>query len=492
MYLRNHSWKLRSNYYLANTYLGFEVTKQRALYFMRQYFYHPLLAPRAKNAATRRREFSLHILLLGITLCAATGILAIIPLVSAASSTLIRQVIAALLLFGSYFLALKLSRKGFTDRLASLLVASSYLLALALLYRLGFEHPTVQLLIVSSILLTSVLFGSKKVLFASFTAATIVLASGQLQTKGYYIDGRYWHSHPPTFINALASAIVYVTIGLIIWLTSREAEQTLDRAQQSEQALSDERDALERTVIERTKLLKQTNLARVQELERFAELGKLSAGILHEFTTPLAAATMSLEQASKSSRSSSIATAQQSLERIEQYLTAIRRQFKQPAGATFRPNRELKDIISICQPIAQQHQVALKLETHDNENILGDATKFSQLIINLVTNAIEAFPEATLYNTEQDRIVRVATRHQGKGQLVISVEDTGIGLSPDQLQTIFEPFVSSKAADGTNMGLGLTLVKRYVEHDFMGTLKVSSVKGKGTCFKVYLPIARLH
>lgn len=486
MYLRNHSWKLRSNYYLANTYLEFEITKQRAASYLRQYFYHPLLAPRAKNAAARRREFSLHILMLGITLCAATGILAIMPLLSAASSTVIRQIIAASLLFGAYFLALKLSRKGFTDRLASLLVASSYLLALALLYRLGFEHPTVQLLIVSTILLTSVLFGSRKVLIASFTAATIVLAAGQLQTRGYYIDGRYWHSHPPTFINALASAIVYLTIGLIIWLTSREVEQTLDRAQQSEQALSDERDALEKTVIERTNLLKQVNLARVQELERFAELGKLSAGILHEFTTPLAAATMSLEQASKSSRSSSIAIAQQSLERIEQYLSAIRRQFKQSAGITFSPSRELKDIISICQPIAHKQQVALKLETKYYGQLFGDVTKFSQIIINIVANAIESYPPAEIPKHVTQRIVTIHC-YKWRGAVIIAIQDCGKGISKNDLAKIFEPFYSSKLSGKTNMGLGLTLVKRAVEDDFEGRLQITSAINIGTCMKIYLP-----
>ncbi|WP_141217435.1 cell wall metabolism sensor histidine kinase WalK, partial [Siphonobacter sp. BAB-5385] len=111
----------------------------------------------------------------------------------------------------------------------------------------------------------------------------------------------------------------------------------------------------------------------------------------------------------------------------------------------------------------------------------GDATRLVQMVMNLLTNA-------SRYTHPQGKI-HLSLEHQGY-KAILRVEDTGIGLRPDQLTSIFELFVqadNSLARSEGGLGLGLTLVKQIVElHG--GTVEAQSEGlGKGSTFIVRLP-----
>src|SRR5262249_47775604 len=125
--------------------------------------------------------------------------------------------------------------------------------------------------------------------------------------------------------------------------------------------------------------------------------------------------------------------------------------------------------------------------------IKGDATEVHQVIMNLCTNAIRAMPrggELTVrIETAQVDAPRDLTlgRLQPGPWLHLSITDTGIGLAPEQLQSIFDPFYTSRTAGEEGSGIGLTVVRNIVS-SMGGAIEVQSIAGTGTTMSVYWPL----
>jgi CheY-like chemotaxis protein len=115
-------------------------------------------------------------------------------------------------------------------------------------------------------------------------------------------------------------------------------------------------------------------------------------------------------------------------------------------------------------------------------NVEANEGRLGQVFLNLIVNAAQALPEG---HAEQNEI-RVSTRLHG-GRVVIEVSDTGAGISPEIIGRIFDAFFTTKGV-GVGTGLGLAICHRIVT-DMDGELTVDSTVGKGTTFRVVLPIA---
>ncbi|MEO8311997.1 MAG: PAS domain-containing protein [Caldimonas sp.] len=140
----------------------------------------------------------------------------------------------------------------------------------------------------------------------------------------------------------------------------------------------------------------------------------------------------------------------------------------------------VRQSLPLLQSLASQHDIAL--ETGDTEGIArADPTRLRQVLINLISNAIK-------YN-RPGGTVRVES-HAAPGEATLSVRDTGRGLNPEQIASLFEPFnrfgVESEGIEGT--GIGLTIVKALVD-GMGGQIDVESDPGRGTVFSVTLPAA---
>lgn len=107
--------------------------------------------------------------------------------------------------------------------------------------------------------------------------------------------------------------------------------------------------------------------------------------------------------------------------------------------------------------------------------IIGDLTKLRQTIINLLKNAFESI--------EDDGIVQVTVTYS-ETDLLLTISDTGIGMSEEEIEKIFTPFSTTKP-NGT--GLGLPISQKIIE-SHGGTINVTSAVGKGTVFRVLLPL----
>tara|TARA_R110002073_G_scaffold5619_1_gene34485 strand:- start:5082 stop:6824 length:1743 start_codon:yes stop_codon:yes gene_type:complete len=144
--------------------------------------------------------------------------------------------------------------------------------------------------------------------------------------------------------------------------------------------------------------------------------------------------------------------------------------------------RELRQVYSALKTTAEEQDVSLVLQTEEEKvYVSGDSEALSQLISNLVENAIK-------YSPAQSTVMMRVERE--KNLVVIRVEDNGIGISAEEQQRIFERFYRVDPARSREMGgtgLGLSIVKHIADvHD--GSVEVTSEEGKGSIFTVRLPV----
>lgn len=224
-------------------------------------------------------------------------------------------------------------------------------------------------------------------------------------------------------------------------------------------------------------------LDQMRELEHFAEIGRLSACLLHEISSPLTAAMLYLEQ-SDNRESPHIKQARRNMILLQRYVEAARQQVRNESTVgSFYVRPQLDQVRRVLTPLAKQRGVRLRIHPATQHKLIGDPVKFQQIIANLIINAIDAYDTAS----HSEKIVTVSVT-SSRQWLLVRVADKGSGISSDQLPRLFEPFYTTKATCGRGLGLGLAMVKRYVEEDFCGSVSLTSSKRKGTEFITKLRI----
>jgi len=113
--------------------------------------------------------------------------------------------------------------------------------------------------------------------------------------------------------------------------------------------------------------------------------------------------------------------------------------------------------------------------------VWGDFNQIQQCVINLIFNAIDAMPDG-------GSLIIGSLFRKDKNMAEIKVEDTGSGISKEDLPHIFDPFYSTKT-EGKGLGLGLSTVHGIIDRH-KGTITVDSEAGKGTVFTMKIPVKR--
>lgn len=148
-------------------------------------------------------------------------------------------------------------------------------------------------------------------------------------------------------------------------------------------------------------------------------------------------------------------------------------------------NKVLQDLVSLFEPSAQVKNITLKLHFSAQNNVMGDKVQLNRLFANLLENAIQYTPnggKVTLTLNQQNRCI------------LVSIQDTGIGILPEQLPLIFNRFwradkARSRREGGTGLGLAIAMA---IAQRHGGKITVSSEVDKGSCFSVKLPSISSH
>ena len=221
--------------------------------------------------------------------------------------------------------------------------------------------------------------------------------------------------------------------------------------------------------------------ARVQRLQRMEALGQMAAGVAHDFnnllTVVLTSAHMAREHPTDGQALTDIEDAAKRGVGLTRQLVAFGRGDEGPMievdlAAHVRGMRSM-----LTRFLDTTHTLELRV-VEGSAIVLGSTVQFEQILVNLVVNAVAAMPKGGTVTVE-------VTRTDGRIGLVVA--DTGVGIAPDVLPRIYEPFFTTKG-DGEGSGLGLATVFSHV-HRMNGQLEVTSELGKGTRFAMTFPAA---
>lgn len=232
----------------------------------------------------------------------------------------------------------------------------------------------------------------------------------------------------------------------------------------------------------RQKLNAQTK-NEAQEVYRFAEMGRLSAGLVHDLANPVTAVMFGLDGLEAEHGPESLKQIREGVGYIEECLESARKDLNdQKEKQVFCARSEVVRVIGFLEPKATNKGVGINAQLSEVK-LYGESSKFGQVVSNLLDNAIDSYGDP---EKSTDISVDISLR-LSDGDAILSVKDSGAGVNQADLGKIFRPFFSTKAElQGT--GLGLSITKRIVEDDFGGGITVDSTVSRGTIFQVSLPI----
>ena len=231
----------------------------------------------------------------------------------------------------------------------------------------------------------------------------------------------------------------------------------------------------------------------LRRLDRLASVGILTAGIAHEIKNALVAMKTFTELLLERNKDSEIAgIVGHEIQRIDSLISQVLK-YSGPAKPAFSRLR-LHEVVQTALRLVQ-HQLdtrnihLVRSLTNARDEVNGDERQLEQAFINLLLNAVEAIKEKGTLTVASELVPpqgggAASNNERQPAQICVTVEDTGAGISPENLAHLFDPFFTTKP-EGT--GLGLAITRRIIlEHS--GAIEVRSELNKGTVFTVALPL----
>ncbi|HVG59342.1 MAG TPA: two-component regulator propeller domain-containing protein [Hyalangium sp.] len=275
------------------------------------------------------------------------------------------------------------------------------------------------------------------------------------------------------------------------WLQARVEERTQELAR-----ANSELDAHLRTL--------RATQSQLVQAGKMAAVGTLAAGVGHEINNPLSYIISNLEHSCEEAEMLvRMAESSEPLRERLRDMQQVLREALMGADRVRRIVRDLKtfsrqdedtrgpvDLRAVLDSAAKMAAGELRPRAQlvrdyspDVPSVEGNEARLAQVFLNLLINAAQALPEG---RPEQNE-VRLVLMRSGEGQVVAEVRDTGSGIPPDVLGRIFDPFFTTKPV-GVGTGLGLALCQAFVA-SMGGRIEVESQMGKGSVFRVTLPMA---
>jgi len=221
--------------------------------------------------------------------------------------------------------------------------------------------------------------------------------------------------------------------------------------------------------------------------EQLAAAGRLAASIAHEINNPLEAVTnllflVKMDETLQESSKALLDVADRELQRLSHIASRSLKFYRQRTAPSLTP------VTEIIESVLFFHETEIKLRSIDLQRryrqappVLCFTGEIQQVLTNLISNALEAVPDKGCMYVR----VQPATDPSGRSGVAITVADRGAGMDRYTLGRLFHPFVTTKGESGT--GLGLWVSKGILDKHH-GIIRVRSRKGKGTTFRIFLPL----
>src|SRR5882724_757396 len=236
----------------------------------------------------------------------------------------------------------------------------------------------------------------------------------------------------------------------------------------------------------------QAALAELARATRFTAMGQMAASIAHEINQPLAAIVANGNAALRwlANTTPDLDEARAALKRIvndghraSEVIGSIRAMFKKDSQekASLDVNQLIREVLVLVHAELQSQRVSVHTELmEDLPLVLADRVQLQQVIMNLIMNAVEAMGSIT----NRARVLRVKSEVDESNDVLMTVEDSGTGIDPKDINCIFDAFFTTKSH---GLGMGLSICRSIVEaHN--GRLWASPGVHHGSVFHVALPI----
>lgn len=226
--------------------------------------------------------------------------------------------------------------------------------------------------------------------------------------------------------------------------------------------------------------------------DRLSSLAQLSAGIAHEIRNPLSSISLFTDilcDPEKSDRT------EQELEILDEIKNCTHRiseiikrvlSFARPSleeKSVMNINRVIRDTLLLWDLIAKKSKVRLNLHLQENlPPMFGDVLQLQQVVHNLLINALDAMENGGVLTISTAAGISSLLNH--KPVLLITISDTGIGIRPEDMENIFNPFFTTKP---TGTGLGLAIAYKIIEAHG-GLISLKSTSGNGSTFVIEFPV----
>ncbi len=331
----------------------------------------------------------------------------------------------------------------------------------------------------------------------------------------------------------IRSGLLSLTIALVIWLTVRisirrpvaklvRAALALGRGNLSQRIDIRRRDEIGQIASAFNRMAEHLQAAhgeimagtqarlelerQVQQAQKLAAVGRLASEVAHEIGTPLNIISGRAEMIQKGLQAlqaltPNVDTILRQIERIGGIMRQLL-EYARPRRPAIRPVAAapiFRRTVELLEPVARQRQVHVEVQAPEGlPPLLADPDQLQQVLLNLVTNALDATPpggqvRVAAYERDRDPTAKTTDKrprvHRGQPQepyLALLVADTGCGMPRQRLEQIFEPFFSTKERTG-GTGLGLPIVEDIVL-THRGAIEVRSAEGAGTTVLLRWPI----
>ena len=220
--------------------------------------------------------------------------------------------------------------------------------------------------------------------------------------------------------------------------------------------------------------------------EKLAALGQLAAGIAHEIRNPLTSINILIHSlrekpSDEEVHREDLRVIEEEIHRINEIVDQFLR-FAKPAP----PLLQEADLVSLFEetlqllkPQIEKQRITVQKEFNALPSTVLDREQMKQVVLNLLLNALQAMSGGGLLRLSGQVL-------EDNRWIQLSVQDTGVGIPPEDMNKLFDPFFSTKEG---GVGLGLSIAHRIIDQH-RGKIQIESTPGQGTLFTLWLPISR--